>query len=248
MVSHRPSTRATKTTARKSYAPAPSPARRPSKPLPVLYKSSALAAAAPSLAFRRYEKSQYIAAAAAEADAVRDRFKAERFADAGVEEVDGEPEHVAEEKRYVRRLVLNRHSASASRLRKEAYISALEAQLARLEEKVHLSPATRRSTGATTDEDDMTSAADGACSNVTGASPDSELSAHDDDDEDEGSVADDAGELSALSSLPDVDDCDMFGESKDCDRVLDGGRSADSPLSSNASLPELDLPAFILMQ
>jgi bZIP transcription factor len=212
------------------------------RPLPVLYKSSALAAAAPSLAFKRYEHSECIAAAAAEADAVRDRFKAERFADAGVEEVEGEPEHVAEEKRYVRRLVLNRHSASASRLRKEAYISALEAQLAKLEQELRLPI---REYGDGGDEDD--NAADDGTSQDVSKTVSGEPVLPDVGDDDDESVAGDA-ELSALSSLPNAGACGMFCDRKMCDRVLEGCGNGDSSFSSTASLPELDLPAFILMQ
>jgi bZIP transcription factor len=101
-------------------------------PRPVLYKSSALAATAPSLAFKRYD-STHIAAAAAEADEVREKFKSEQLEAAGVAEVEGESEEAACAKKYVRRLLLNRHSAAASRLRKEAYVSALEKQLSALE-------------------------------------------------------------------------------------------------------------------
>lgn len=117
--------------------PAPPATRQrtaPRGPLPVLYKSAALAATSPALSFRR-RPSARIAAAAAAADACRERFKAER--EAAAERVGapraGEPAERASERQHRRRLLLNRCSASASRLRKEAYCSALEGQLAELE-------------------------------------------------------------------------------------------------------------------
>lgn len=101
---------------------------------PVLYKSSALEATAPGLAFRRHD-SRRIAAAAAEADECREKFKAEQYAAAGIAEEDGDSEETACAKKYMRRLLLNRHSASASRLRKEAYCASLEKELATLEKE-----------------------------------------------------------------------------------------------------------------
>jgi hypothetical protein len=104
---------------------------------PVIYKSSALAAAAPALAgagaAAAYE-SACIAAAAATAEAVRERFKAGQGGD-GVPEVPGGGAGAVEADavRHKRRVALNRNSAASSRLRKEAYVGALEAQLANLE-------------------------------------------------------------------------------------------------------------------
>lgn len=101
-------------------------------PRMVIYKSSALAKTAPHLANKTYN-SECIIAAQEQAEDVRIRFKAGQVDDKGVPIVQGEGQ-AADAQRHNRRVVLNRRSAAASRVRKEAYVSALEAQLARLEE------------------------------------------------------------------------------------------------------------------
>lgn len=100
---------------------------------PVIYKSSALAATAPNLANKTYD-SACIAAAAATAEEVRKRFKEGQVDAQGnaIPVVSGDGE-AADAQRHKRRVALNRNSAASSRVRKEAYVSALEAQLANLE-------------------------------------------------------------------------------------------------------------------
>lgn len=101
---------------------------------PVVYHSSALTQMAPRLAFKKRDSSR-VAAVAAAADACREKYKAEReaVAEAAGKGREGDSEEVRDARKYERRLLLNRCSASASRLRKEAYCSGLEKALEKLE-------------------------------------------------------------------------------------------------------------------
>lgn len=108
----------------------PSPPRR-SKPRHVIYKSSALQRAAPSLvaaaAPAAISATRAIQRASDEAEKVRDQFKLAKCGpDIDVGQGDDEATNA---KKYERRLLMNRHSAAASRVRREAYTKALEAQL-----------------------------------------------------------------------------------------------------------------------
>lgn len=112
----------------------PSPPRRP-KLKPVIYKSSALNRAAPSLVAAAdptlINKTVAIQQANAEAERIRDAFKLEKCGpEVDVGEGDDETTNA---KKYERRLLMNRHSAAASRVRREAYTKALEAQLVQYE-------------------------------------------------------------------------------------------------------------------
>lgn len=129
-----PTTTSTAADADAADAAAAATSATTASPKAVLYKSSALAATAPGLAFRR-RPSARIAAAAATADACREAFKAAQLAKAGCAAEDdvGISEETRNANKYLRRLLLNRHSASASRLRKEAYTAGLERELADLE-------------------------------------------------------------------------------------------------------------------
>eukprot|EP00177_Eucheuma_denticulatum_P007000 GFKZ01012732.1.p1 GENE.GFKZ01012732.1~~GFKZ01012732.1.p1 ORF type:complete len:298 (-),score=74.41 GFKZ01012732.1:706-1599(-) len=113
----------------------PSPPRR-QKPKPVIYKSSALNRAAPSLVAAadpaRINSTRAIQQANEEAERVRDAFKLEKCGP-DIDVGDGDDESTNARK-YERRLLMNRHSAAASRVRREAYTKALEAQLVQHEE------------------------------------------------------------------------------------------------------------------
>lgn len=100
------------------------------------YHSSNLTKLNPSLAFKKCD-SVRVASAAAEADICRDRFKAARksLAEAAGAARDGDTAEVREERKGERRKLLNRSSACASRLRKEAYCSGLERELEDLERR-----------------------------------------------------------------------------------------------------------------
>lgn len=89
---------------------------------------------APRLAFKKRDSSR-VAAVAAAADACREKYKAEReaVAEAAGKWREGDSEEARDARKYERRLLLNRCSASASRLRKEAYCSGLEKALEKLE-------------------------------------------------------------------------------------------------------------------
>jgi bZIP transcription factor len=117
---------------RRARAAAFPPNPTPLHAQPVLYRSSALAATCPELAFRR-RTSARIAAAAAQADACRDKYKLAQEIKSGCADAPGDSAALRDSKKYRRRLLLNRHSAGASRLRKEAYVGALEKELAELE-------------------------------------------------------------------------------------------------------------------
>lgn len=120
-----------------------SPPRR-QKARPVIYKSSALQRSAPSLvasaAPATISNSHAIKRASAKAEAVRDEFKLAKCGpDIDVGDGDGDDE-ATNAKKYERRLLMNRHSAAASRVRREAYTKALEAEV--LEQEAMLAAAT----------------------------------------------------------------------------------------------------------
>lgn len=111
-----------------------SPPRR-QKPRQVIYKSSALHKTDPTLVSlatpAALSASCGIKRAAATAERVRDEFK---LAKCGPEIDVGEGDDEATNaKKYERRLLMNRHSAAASRVRREAYTKALEAQVVQQE-------------------------------------------------------------------------------------------------------------------
>ncbi|CDF36173.1 unnamed protein product [Chondrus crispus] len=111
-----------------------SPPRR-QKPRHVIYKSTALQRAAPSLvaaaSANAISATKAIQRAADEAEKVRDDFKLSKCGPE-IDLVDGDDE-ATNAKKYERRLLMNRHSAAASRVRREAYTKALEAQIVQLE-------------------------------------------------------------------------------------------------------------------
>lgn len=108
------------------------PGRRlPAKP--VIYRSSALSSVAPNLANNVYN-SECIREAARIADEVRERHRAGQTDRETVPSVEGTGE-AADAQRHHRRVALNRSSAASSRVRKEAYVGALEEQLAKLESR-----------------------------------------------------------------------------------------------------------------
>lgn len=103
---------------------------------PVVYHSSALAATDPALVAkvdeREVAQSPSVRRAAATAEAVRETFKRKgRGGPAGPTGGVAKPGsgEAAKADRYDRRLEMNRHSAAASRVRREAYIKALENEL-----------------------------------------------------------------------------------------------------------------------
>lgn len=117
--------------------------RIPAKP--VIYKSTALAKTAPQLAASATAadilRVSAIAQAHEQAERVRESFKERRtkkmdevVPESGATGKEEETGEKANAKKYERRLKMNRQSAAASRVRREAYIKALEAQLVRLEE------------------------------------------------------------------------------------------------------------------
>lgn len=111
----------------------PAPPRPPALGAkPVIYKSSLLARTAPGLASAAASDSACVAAAAATAEAVRAQFKAQQERGDVPAAADGTGD-AADAARHKRRVTLNRHSAASSRLRREAYVGALEQQLANLE-------------------------------------------------------------------------------------------------------------------
>lgn len=101
------------------------------KAKPVIYKSTALNNTAPNLVAAAdpvsMSHSGAIQQANDEAERVRDQFKLEKCGpEIDVGEGDDEATNA---KKYERRLLMNRHSAAASRVRREAYTKALEASL-----------------------------------------------------------------------------------------------------------------------
>lgn len=110
--------------------PSAAPPRR-QKPRPVIYKSSALVRTDPILVAKAspaaLSASCGIRRAEADAERVRDEFK---LAKCGPEiNVGDAHDEASNALRYRRRLLMNRHSAAASRVRREAYTKALEAQV-----------------------------------------------------------------------------------------------------------------------
>lgn len=105
------------------------------KPRPVIYKSTALLATDPKLAASGapeiLSRCRSIRNANARAEAVRLEFKEKKQIDIGTP-IDGN-DNASKEKKYDRRLKMNRQSAAASRVRREAYTKALEAELVAME-------------------------------------------------------------------------------------------------------------------
>lgn len=101
---------------------------------PVRYHSATLNKLNPRLALKKRD-SVSIAFAFVAADVYRDKLKAERDAAAEVAGVTraGDTHAMSQERKFDRRRLLNRSSASASRLRQEAYCSGLERELEELE-------------------------------------------------------------------------------------------------------------------
>lgn len=76
-----------------------------------------------------------------EAEAAREAYKRRRIIGDGNEGVVGEGEVggvIGKSKRYDRRLLMNRRSAGASRVRKDVYLKSLEKHLVALDEKVNV--------------------------------------------------------------------------------------------------------------
>jgi hypothetical protein len=109
--------------------------RSPTGARPVIYKSTALARTAPGLAAGNdaVRASKRVRAASERADAVREAFKASRLEEVGIPAAPTEDGDEADAVRHKRRVALNRSSAASSRLRREAYVSALESELAHAE-------------------------------------------------------------------------------------------------------------------
>lgn len=95
---------------------------------PVVYRSSALGAVDGIL--EKGGKGRFVRRAGGIAERVREMYKVSKGAE-GAED-QGE-DGLSKGDKYDRRLVLNRRSAAASRVRREAYMKALEAQLDELE-------------------------------------------------------------------------------------------------------------------
>lgn len=115
---------------RRGRGPKPVSTRR-HKAKPVIYKSTALNNTAPNLVAAAdpvsMTNSGAIQQANDQAERVRDQFKLEKCGpEIDVGEGDDEATNA---KKYERRLLMNRHSAAASRVRREAYTKALEASL-----------------------------------------------------------------------------------------------------------------------
>lgn len=111
-----------------------SPGSRRLKPRHVIYKSSALERTAPGLVAAatadKVSAARSIQAAVATAEHVRLSYKATK--DAPPPDTVGDDD-ASNAKKYERRLKMNRHSAAASRVRREAYTKALEAELVNME-------------------------------------------------------------------------------------------------------------------
>lgn len=84
---------------------------------------------------RTKRKLREVELAKSEAEQVRESFKAKKAVVPEVETPQGASEEVANAHKYERRLKMNRQSAAASRVRRDAYIRALEKHLAALEAK-----------------------------------------------------------------------------------------------------------------
>lgn len=91
----------------------------------VVYRSSALSEVDPALVGGR---GRSVREAGLMAERVREEFRRSKGEDEPVDE-DG----LTNEQKYERRLILNRKSAAASRVRREAYIKALEQQCDKIE-------------------------------------------------------------------------------------------------------------------
>lgn len=105
------------------------------KARPVIYKSSALERTAPTLVAAATPEvvsaAKSIQAANATAERIRVSYKSKKDPDVG-DAVDGDDD-ASNAKKYERRLKMNRQSAAASRVRREAYTKALEAELINME-------------------------------------------------------------------------------------------------------------------
>jgi hypothetical protein len=100
-------------------------------PRRVIYRNAALTSTAPDLGATVHD-SELIREAQRIAEEVRDKFKAMKTSVEDMPTVTGEGES-ADAMRHKRRLQMNRRSAANSRLRRDAYVSALEKQLMKVE-------------------------------------------------------------------------------------------------------------------
>lgn len=113
---------------------------RRTKVRPVRYRSSNLEITAPELVAQASAEAisatRAIQEANAEAERVRENYRKRRLSEEGNEEIEGDDEE-SNARKYERRLKMNRNSAAASRVRREAYTKALEAQLVSMEQRFH---------------------------------------------------------------------------------------------------------------
>lgn len=112
------------------------PSRR-LKPRPVIYKSTNLALAAPDLvastAPQHVSAVRSIQNASETAERVRNSFRSRKQTGQQLGEAIVGSDDESNAKKYERRLKMNRESAAASRVRREAYTKALEAELVNME-------------------------------------------------------------------------------------------------------------------
>lgn len=111
------------------------PANKRAKPRSVIYKSSALVRAAPAIANAATQaeiaSTLAIQRANQKAESVRDQFKQNKYGPE-IDIGDGDDE-ATNARKYERRLKMNRSSAAASRVRREAYTKSLENELVAME-------------------------------------------------------------------------------------------------------------------
>lgn len=112
------------------------PVSRQHKPRPVIYKSSNLALTAPDLVARTKPEAVSTVSAIQKANAVAESVRENYHRTAGpsvkAETIEGSDDE-SNAKKYARRLQMNRRSAAASRVRREAYTKALEAEIIKIE-------------------------------------------------------------------------------------------------------------------
>lgn len=121
---------------KKSSSASSASASRQHKARPVIYKSSNLANTAPNLVAQTNPETVSAVRAIREANAVAERVREDyrRASDPSQlgEAIEGNDDE-SNAKKYERRLKMNRKSAAASRVRREAYTKALEAEIVKME-------------------------------------------------------------------------------------------------------------------
>lgn len=112
------------------------PTSRQHKPRPVIYKSSNLALTAPDLVAQTQPEAVSTVSAIQKANAVAESVRENYHRTVGpsvkAEAIEGSDDE-SNAKKYARRLQMNRRSAAASRVRREAYTKALEAEVIKIE-------------------------------------------------------------------------------------------------------------------